>query len=320
MRTKRGLTLQDETPQLAPQPQLYPLVVSGSGSDSNMSGSGLIDLVWSALSHLVPSLLSKFGEKTGEVVGSVVADKIKQVTGKGYKLSGNGMMDKCVLCGSGYKLSSSSRGSGVDSAVSQQKNVPLRLGMRIASSPEYKNAVGENIGNGIYLAGEKPKTKSRSKIYTGSGLNIDTAQSGNGINPYEIKNFYDESLRKIQDKIGNDTTDNVQLDIVGRELFKKKFGGVFSQDEIPKSKSKYYIVNTDTSDKAGTHWVAVADKYIYDSFGRNTKQLGPYFKKHELIPTNKNIEQSVMENNCGQRSLAYLNTFNKYGAICNKII
>jgi hypothetical protein len=286
-----------------------------------MDGSGLADLVWSALSHLVPSLLSKFGEKTGDVIGSIVGDKIKKVSGNGYNLSGKG-----------YKLSnggcmSCSSGSGVNNAdVAKQKNVPLRKGMLIASSPEYQESkkLKEIEGQGIYLSGEKNRKGKTMKVYTGSGAGIDTAQNyeqyGSGLNEYDIKNFYDESLRKIQDKIGNNTTNNIQLDKVGKEMFKNKFGGVYSQDEIPKSKTKYYIVNTDTSDKAGTHWVAVADKYIYDSFGRNTKQLGKYFKKHELIPTNKNIEQSILENNCGQRCLAYLNTFNKYGAICNKII
>ena len=75
------------------------------------------------------------------------------------------------------------------------------------------------------------------------------------------------------------------------------------------------IINTD--DKKGIHWIACYKynnkTYVYDSFDRDVKTLSKHWKnKHNWINANKDRDQSYDESNCGQRSMAFLTSFNKY--------
>ena len=93
------------------------------------------------------------------------------------------------------------------------------------------------------------------------------------------------------------------------------FGGVFSKDTLPKKLThKYYIVNVDTSKQPGSHWVALVDNIFYDSFGRESSLIG-----RGMVSTNDNIEQDIYEENCGQRSLAYILTHMKYPSVIEYI-
>ena len=51
----------------------------------------------------------------------------------------------------------------------------------------------------------------------------------------------------------------------------KRFNGVFSRNNLPKSKNGAYVINLYHSENTGTHWVKVfmkKDEVIYfDSFG-----------------------------------------------------
>lgn len=121
-------------------------------------------------------------------------------------------------------------------------------------------------------------------------------------------------LKYLTKKMGSDDTTNFQLNKVGKKLFGSKYLGTFPCDFEPKEKG-YYILNLDNSILPGSHWVAVStlhDRIQYDSFGRKFKNILPFNFKGgrdtELDP-----EQKVSENNCGQRSLAFLWVLDQFG-------
>lgn len=121
---------------------------------------------------------------------------------------------------------------------------------------------------------------------------------------------YNKFLKQITDIIGNDQeTYNTELHTLCKYLFGDLFLGVFAHDEIPQSTaSQYCIVNLDNHDQPGSHWVAIADNMVYDSFGRKLD-----FKNY--IMTDDDAEQKDTENNCGQRSVSWLCVYHSMGPI-----
>ena len=76
---------------------------------------------------------------------------------------------------------------------------------------------------------------------------------------------------------------------------------------------KYCILNLDKSYEPGSHWVGVCHRkggsVIYDSFGRSSLKIIPsLYKSHNgrIIDTKRDAEQSVKENNCGERACSWL--------------
>lgn len=138
--------------------------------------------------------------------------------------------------------------------------------------------------------------------------------------------FYNHALKYIQTKLGNKITFGSKLTEFGKHLFGNKYIGTFAVDKLPDIKDKNFlsIINVDTSQMAGSHWLAAAKKgkylYIYDSFGRSGKSQA--LKKAFKILSNKygyiieseyDPEQKSLETNCGQRSLAWLFVFHTLG-------
>ena len=109
--------------------------------------------------------------------------------------------------------------------------------------------------------------------------------------------------------VGNKSTTSIQLYKAGKSLFGSKFIGVFPKDRIP-PKEGYMIVNLDTHDMPGSHWIALADDWVYDSFGRPTQQILGWKAKD----TKYDAEQLPKETNCGARVLAWLMVYDQYGA------
>ena len=70
------------------------------------------------------------------------------------------------------------------------------------------------------------------------------------------------------------------------------------------------IVNLDIRESSGSHWIAIAqageDLLVYDSFGRCVVD-------GDVIHTENDPEQNMMETNCGQRCLAWLCIFQQFG-------
>jgi len=129
-------------------------------------------------------------------------------------------------------------------------------------------------------------------------------------------------------KLGNDPLSDTTINKIGKEIFGVKWGGVGSQSmNIPKTKDRYYVVNTAHDDKSrGVHWVALyvsksGKQYVYDSFARNTNHLMFVLQKKmnggtkkELVGINNNgAEQKSNSEVCGHLSLAWLNVVDNLG-------
>lgn len=139
----------------------------------------------------------------------------------------------------------------------------------------------------------------------------------------EAENFYKQVIIQMNKILGNDTTFANDLQNVAIKFLGSKFKGVFPSDKIPRLNDlkKYAILNLDRSNQPGSHWIGVAfhkgNTIIYDSFGRKTSKILPSLidsGNGRIIMTDNDAEQRIKENNCGQRVLAWLITFDKLGA------
>lgn len=135
---------------------------------------------------------------------------------------------------------------------------------------------------------------------------------------------YNKILKDFENILGNDTTFNTDLQRIAIKKLGSKFSGVYPSDKIPRLNElkSYAIINLDNSSQPGSHWVAVAydkntDKLVfYDSFGRSSKKILPSLHAKfggSILDTEDDAEQKMKEDNCGQRSLAFLSYFDKNG-------
>lgn len=137
-----------------------------------------------------------------------------------------------------------------------------------------------------------------------------------------IQNKYIKLLKILRKKYGNGVKDNFQLNDIGKSYFKKSWGGVYPYD-LAKLNKKYFIVNTDSSKESGTHWIACFKKgktiYVYDSFGRLTKNVLKNFYKtligkgYTVTESRRDAEQSGYQEDCGIRCIAWLIIVELYG-------
>jgi hypothetical protein len=138
-----------------------------------------------------------------------------------------------------------------------------------------------------------------------------------------IEKLYNIELKKIESMMKhNKTTYSDELESICKKLFNIKFHGVYPSDKIPKLNdlSPYCILNLDKTSEPGSHWVALCKLengcMFYDSFGRkHTKIIKSlnFSGNGRIINTHKDAEQNIKEENCGQRCIAFLSIFNKYG-------
>ena len=145
-----------------------------------------------------------------------------------------------------------------------------------------------------------------------------------------VDRLYKEKLKEIEKYYtGDRTTYLKELEGAGKKLLGVKFKGVYPSDKIPKLNdlSPYCVLNLDSSKEPGSHWVALAKNgdvsILYDSFGRHNNEIIPDLKfsgNGRIIDTDRDVEQKVLETNCGARSLAFLCIFDKYGANIAKMI
>ena len=124
-----------------------------------------------------------------------------------------------------------------------------------------------------------------------------------------VRGLYNNLLSVIESYTGDDTTNSGLLDQIGRSLFLSKWKGVFASDESYPA-AGYCIVNLDISSMNGSHWVAVANGLVYDSFGR----CGLLNKKTLKCGGDSVPDQRITETNCGQRCLAWLCVYQVMGA------
>ena len=127
--------------------------------------------------------------------------------------------------------------------------------------------------------------------------------------------IYKQSLKYVETLIGGrraTTTD--ELNEVGWHLFGKHYRGTFSAEahdslhSLLRCYKDCCILNTKRNGP-GEHWVAFArgssGLVAYDSFGRHASNLA--------VNADLDAEQGLLESNCGQRCLAWLMVFHKYG-------
>ena len=104
----------------------------------------------------------------------------------------------------------------------------------------------------------------------------------------------------------------------GNQYSKRLFIGVFPRDALPKGIVSYpcsLIINTDTKNLPGKHWVAVyissyKEGEYFDSFGREPSQdialwLNKFTIKWKKV--NSVILQNPLSTSCGQFVLFYVN-------------
>lgn len=138
----------------------------------------------------------------------------------------------------------------------------------------------------------------------------------------KIMKIYNKVLKQIESMLGTDgSTYTDQLNKIGKEILGDKYVGTFSSDKIPQltDKHPYAIINLDDSSSPGSHWVAIAQKnniyYVYDSFGRKSSTILPSLKggKFKIKDSDRDVEQDILEENCGQRSMSWIVVFDQFG-------
>ena len=113
-----------------------------------------------------------------------------------------------------------------------------------------------------------------------------------------------------------------QLDYLARQdhYLEPIFRGVFASDQLPKEKDvrprSAYIVNVDTHDKPGSHWISIfVEKdqcQVFDSYGLPIKWYKPSpfvkwtFKHYNDVSSNKGQLQATDSNTCGHYAFFYL--------------
>ena len=129
-------------------------------------------------------------------------------------------------------------------------------------------------------------------------------------------------MQKIQNNLIRhaDITGEDELRKAGKHLFGRRFKGVFAADEmtVPRMlrSGESCILNLDKRNQPGSHWIAIVrgkkEFITYDSFGRRLTTNS----KH----TEADAEQHIMEENCGQRCLAWLCVYYEFGEKCALMI
>lgn len=105
------------------------------------------------------------------------------------------------------------------------------------------------------------------------------------------------------------------------------FLGVFSADTLPDicPSSFSLIVNTDSSDKAGTHWQAIVVldgiAHFFDSFGGmpRVQKIKQFCKRFPVVHYNRKKHQNVSEETCGGYCVLVISEMNK-GRSFNSIL
>lgn len=131
--------------------------------------------------------------------------------------------------------------------------------------------------------------------------------------------MFKRALKCVEEVMGSDETDSLELDKVGKHLFEDKWVGVFAADKVdPTLQGEgYYIVNLDKNSQPGSHWTALAVRgpviYYFDSFARTQRSTLHLSDPNHVIvqEINPDIRQGRRETNCGQRCLAWLLVFDQ---------
>jgi hypothetical protein len=112
------------------------------------------------------------------------------------------------------------------------------------------------------------------------------------------------------------TTDNRTLSrkLKRSRVTRRNFGGVFAADRIPPPGRIpiSYVVNTDTADKPGEHWVGLFIKsrhhiYYFDSYAKPPNEyLSRYLSQFSKVTSNQKTFQAEESTVCGYYILYFI--------------
>jgi hypothetical protein len=123
----------------------------------------------------------------------------------------------------------------------------------------------------------------------------------------DVEERFNKIVNFLKKRIGHDTLKTNECNYWGNLLFSDKYKGTFPAD-IPADKNGYSIINLDSSDMGGSHWVAKADGYIWDSYARDIVKKLPLQGKGQTLHNADMLDsnQTKYEVDCGIRCLAWL--------------
>lgn len=122
--------------------------------------------------------------------------------------------------------------------------------------------------------------------------------------------------------MGNLTTSEDELRVVGNSLLGKSFKGVFPVDKLPPLKQgQCCIINLDRSGMPGSHWVAIHKSImsnqptycVHNSFGRKSSNILRSLRQLRIQDSDYDAEQRVEQDNCGHHSICWLWCVQKLG-------
>lgn len=133
-------------------------------------------------------------------------------------------------------------------------------------------------------------------------------------NNRRAERIFRELVPLIEAVLGHGITNGQQLNEIGTALFGKLWRGVYASDQIGRpGKEGAYIINLDSSDEPGSHWVGLyifkgfngsRRSLVFDSFGRPTAEILPGLIGYGATDSDKN--QRIKQTDCGSRSMAFL--------------
>ena len=210
---------------------------------------------------------------------------------------------------------------------------------RVHESRNYTDAVNRNRETQHVESRRPAKRKKKHKEkYDGSvnyakKLRLDGPVTHTKKSKTELaEKLYKKKLHEIEKyHVGDKTTYLGELAGAGKKLLGVKFKGVYPSDKIPRLNdlSCYCILNLDSSEEPGSHWIALAKNteknhtMVYDSFGRHHMKIIPnllYSGNGRVVDTQRDAEQDPKETNCGARCLAWLCIYDKWGEDVARLI
>ena len=142
----------------------------------------------------------------------------------------------------------------------------------------------------------------------------------------EVEKEFNKFKNKLIRKFGRVALDTQQINNECRALFGKKFRGTYAQDQKFPLKPGMYIINTDTKEGPGEHWIGLIltnkSAYFYDSFCRDPKVLVPYLtkrlSKYTIKYDTKDKEQRPFYKGrmvlvCGHATIGFLMIAHNFG-------
>ena len=132
-------------------------------------------------------------------------------------------------------------------------------------------------------------------------------------------------MKELKNQRGKEELDNVVIHETCEQMFKDEFITVLMQNSPIPNRNGYFIINTDCVGGKGLHWMCFIkvnkNIYVYDSFGRLSKNMLPLFTKKMTdqgytihnTDTYDADQHGYTSVDCGHRCIASLMIYHKLG-------